>query len=234
MGRYCGLVYRNCRREELEEPGIRYGRVKEDFEDGHDFRANDHWWWWWSSCIFLKGLKEVTKILNKYSRLRAHKFVPKTPGTRTRNADLSSTTLDETGRYLWIHNGRRSALCGWARPAVNRVRKKRRCMSRSPHCLTQLFNSVYKTCSCFATVPYRRLSLELALEPCQKHAVPGGKTKNKTTILVTCQWIESNRYIDFDKVSLLMSSSSSFGKKKKQAYRVIILAVSAKTQVLYF
>jgi hypothetical protein len=52
-------------------------------------------------------------------------------------------------------------------------------MSRSPQCLTQLCNSVYKTCSCFATVPYRRLSLELALKPCQKHAVPGGEGNKK-------------------------------------------------------
>jgi hypothetical protein len=98
------------------------------------------------------------------------KFVPETSGIRKRNADLSSRVLEGTGRYLGIRNGRRSALCGWARPAVNLVWRMRRYMSRRPHCLTQLPNSIHKTCWCFATEPYRRLSLHQALKPCQKHA----------------------------------------------------------------
>jgi hypothetical protein len=60
-------------------------------------------------------------------------------------------------------------------------------VSPTPQYITLLFNNVYKACSCFATLRYRRLSLVRTLAPYQSHAA----AVKKTTVIVTYRLIKS-------------------------------------------
>jgi hypothetical protein len=123
------------------------------------------------SCIYLEGLKKVTKILNKDSRCPGTNSYPRLP---EQEPGMLTSRAQRCTRLVVICESVTGGDCALRVSTCRCEPSARRCVSRSPHCLTQLFNSIYKTCSCFATVPYWRLSLELAPKPCQKHVVAGG------------------------------------------------------------